>query len=401
MKNPTGLNRERAFPGQTSRDESHAGRDEMNLCELPFALLSERAGKRSVLRFDIRDSDQKSGTVIQRTLIVTGDPEFGLPTAKDEEIYLGLMKYTSDYNGFASADVTLSRARLFELMGWSKSDWAYSRLTLGLHRLTGVRLNYQNLWRDNSQKQWRDQGAFGILDSFHLRDKCSSAVRGLTCEDYGAVFRWSSVLFQSFDSGYLKRIDYGLTRSLSATARRLYRYLDKHFHLPHKRFLTLDLARLAYQHIGVCGSVELDKVRKRYIIPAAEELEAAGYLSPMEPAMRFRKLCPGRWLATFERAAPKSFPALSPQAQSRLITAMQRRGVSTEAAQRFEAEYPSEVIVRAILAMDEQLQGGVVIRCPERWLLKAIVAGFQPSAAFDRSRLRPERRIFRATRNVR
>ena len=147
------------------------GRDEMNLCELPFATLSERSTGREMLRFVIEDYDYDIGQMVNRTLTVKGDPEFGLPTEKDEEIYLGLLKYTSDYNGFSDPEVPLSRSALFELMGWPKSDWAYRRLTRGMHRLVGVRLSYQKLWRDNRNKQWRDQGAFGILDSFKSRDR--------------------------------------------------------------------------------------------------------------------------------------------------------------------------------------------------------------------------------------
>lgn len=165
--------------------------------------------------------DSKSKTTtgnrvrLSRTLTVKGDPELGLPTAKDEEIYLGLMKYTSDYNGFAEAKVVLQRSALFTLMGWPKSDWAYARLTLGMQRLVGVRLSYQNMWRDNRDKQYRDQGAFGILDSFHFRDQQQA---GGSYAEHASVFRWSQVLFQSFDSGYLKRIDFGLQRGLSTTA---------------------------------------------------------------------------------------------------------------------------------------------------------------------------------------
>ena len=253
----------------------------MNLCELPFATLSERNGNRNMLQFEIEDYDKELRQTVRRKLTVTGDVEFGLPTQKDEEIYLGLLKYSSDYNGLSNPEVQFCRAALFDLMGWAKSDWAYARLTKGMHRLVGVRLSFQNQWRDNRDKQWRDQGAFGILDSFQFRDNRVVGSNASFVEQ-SSKFRWGSVLFESFDSGYLKRIDYGLTRSLSATARRLYRYLDKHFHPPHKMKITIDLSRLAYQHIGISPGVELDKVRKRHIGPAAEELMKAGYLSSFQ-----------------------------------------------------------------------------------------------------------------------
>ena len=75
----------------------------MNLCELPFAMLSTRSNGRTVMRFSFEDAAAEPGLVVRRTLTVKGDPELGLPTSADEEIYLAGMKYTHDYNGFASA----------------------------------------------------------------------------------------------------------------------------------------------------------------------------------------------------------------------------------------------------------------------------------------------------------
>ena len=123
------------------------GRDEMNLCELPFATLSERNSGREMLRFEVEDYDHEVGGRVKRTLTVKGDPEFGLPTEKDEEIYLGLLKYSNDYNGFSNPEVRFSRTVLFELMGWPKSDWAYARLTEGMYRLSPRWAS----WPDRSQ----------------------------------------------------------------------------------------------------------------------------------------------------------------------------------------------------------------------------------------------------------
>ena len=46
-------------------------------------------------------------------------------------------------------------------------------------------------------------------------------------------FRWNGYLFDSFRSGYLKKLDYGIYRSFEQqAAKRLYRYLDKHSSSP-------------------------------------------------------------------------------------------------------------------------------------------------------------------------
>lgn len=373
----------------------------MNLCELPFATLSERSNGKQVLQYRVEDYDHELGRLVERSLTVKGDPEFGLPTEKDEEIYLGLLKYSSDYNGFADPVVAFSRAALFEMMGWPKSDWAYSRLTTGMHRLAGVRLSYQNLWRDNRDKQWRDQGGFGILDSFRFRDSRTAGGAGSFTEQ-SSVFRWGSVLFESFDSGYLKRIDYGLARGLGATARRLYRYLDKHFHPPKKLGITIDLARLGYQHIGISPGVELDKVRKRHIGPAAEELVEAGYLRA-ETKERFSKVRRGVWNATFHLAETASDAATKVVANSHeqsLLSNLGRRGISTAKALTILADNKPAAIEQALRAMDEQLNSGVLIRSPDRWMDKALTNGFRATAAVERAAARPDLKLFRSSRRA-
>ncbi len=373
------------------------GRDEMNLCELPFATLSERSGGRSMLKFTIEDYDRALGPVMERTLIVRGDPEYGLPTQKDEEIYLGLLKYSRDFNRFAEPQVWFSRAAPFELMGWPKSDWAYARLTKVMHRLVGVRLSYRDLWRDNRNKQWRDQGAFAILDSYKFRDSRTAGANGFYTEE-SSWFRWGNTLFESFDAGYVKRIDYGLVRSLNPAARRLYRYLDKHFHPPDKTSITIDLARLAYQHIGVSPGIELDKVRKRHLGPAAAELEQAGFLEPVATG-RFTKVRRGVWEATFDLAVSDKQPAKATNDPvHRLAEALCRRGVSTATAVSLVASHTPAAIEQAVRAMDEQVRSGATIRSADSWMRAALKNGYRVSAAVERSARRPELKLFRAQR---
>ena len=374
------------------------GRDEMNLCELPFATLSERNHGRNLLRYEVEDFDHQIGHLVTRSLTVKGDPEFGLPTEKDEEIYLGLLKYSHDYNSFADAEVRFSRSALFELMDWPKSDWAYARLTTGLHRLVGVRLSFQNFWRDNRNKQWRDQGAFAILDSFKLRDS-RTVGRHYSFREQYSLFRWGTVLFQSFDSGYIKRIDYGLARSLSPTARRLYRYLDKHFHPPHKTRIVLDVAKLGYQHIGISSGVALDKVRKRHLGPAADELEQAGFLRAC-PDGRFLKVRRGVWEVAFEMARKRVAQGKATENQlERVVKALSRRGVSTATALTLASGYSVENIKDALRAMDEQLEAGNQIRSADQWFIAALKNGYKPSAAMQASLKRPELRVYRGIRD--
>ena len=386
-------------PDGAPQKTERIGKDEMNLCELPFALLSDRANGVNVLQFEIDRHHHGFGKIMNGKLTVTGDAVYGLPTAKDEEIYLGAMKLAHEHNAFNSPEVRFCRSALFDLMGWQKNDWAYARLIKGMHRLVGVRLHYQNTWRDNSNKQWRDQGAFGILDSFKFRDS-RTAGSNASFEDSQSMFRWSSVLFESFNSGYLKGIDYGLVRELKPTARRLYRYLDKHFNPPMKCRVNLDLARLAYQHIGVSQNIKLNKVRSVYIQPAAEALVEAGYLKRFE----FEQVRRGVASVVFEvattKAKPKTGSLGTGSRGEQLVAALAKRGISIVKASSFVAQHADQDLRQAILALDEQIAKRVAIRSPDKWMAKALADGFRASAELQRAAKRPELKIFRAKRSA-
>ena len=106
------------------------------------------------------------------------------------------------------------------------------------------------------------------------------------------------MIFESFQSGYLKKLDYGKVRELGAIARRLYRYLDKHFHPPLRTTLTLNLKEFAFEHIGVSRNNDAAQIRRALEKPI-EELESIGFLLPM--SRRFRKVQGqrGEWEAVF------------------------------------------------------------------------------------------------------
>jgi hypothetical protein len=264
----------------------HDGRDEMNLVEFPFATLSERSGDTKVLEFQTDAYDRVIGKPVTRKLTVTGDAKHGLPTAKDEEVYLALLQLTKLHNDFSHARVYFTRAELIKLMGWKNRDWSYHRVATAFCRLTGVRLFYEHAWRDNTKKRFCSQGGFGLLDSFLIRDGRIRSADGDET-DRLSEFCWNSVIFDSFQSGYLKKLDYAKVRELGAIARRIYRYLDKHFHPPLRTTLTLNLKSFACEHIGVSRNNDAAQIRRTLAKPI-QELESIGFLQPMPK--RFRKV---------------------------------------------------------------------------------------------------------------
>src|SRR3954462_8857487 len=71
------------------------GRDELNLAEFPITLLSDRVPKGcKTLVFEVDSRDRKMGKVIPRKVTITGSDAYGLPTAIDDEILVGLIQLT-------------------------------------------------------------------------------------------------------------------------------------------------------------------------------------------------------------------------------------------------------------------------------------------------------------------
>lgn len=326
-----------------TKEQLRNGRDEMNLVEFPFATLSDRADGVQVLEFQVSDADRESGLPVERKLTVTGDPKYGLPTAKDEEVYLGLLQLTKFHTDFRSPDVHFTRHELIRLLGWPNNDWAYERIATALARLTGVRLFYQNAWRDNANKVFKDRGGFGILDSYTIRDgrKGSGPI-----EDLHSEFRWNNVLFESFQAGYLKRLDYETVRELGTKAKRLYRYLDKHFNPPKYARLVFDLRTLACERLGFSRDYDAVQIR-RALQPAVEELEALGFVAVEPVETRYRKISRGKWEVCFESGSGKKPPKVILPSQAQRIAVP--RGSSARARATDEADAAESARVRAYL----------------------------------------------------
>jgi len=278
------------------------GRDEMNLVEFPLALLSERAPE-GVLTLECSDEIEDRGVTIQRQVVVAATAKYGLPTAKDEDVLMGLLQLAKIHNEFTSPVVSFTRLQLIKLLGWENTRWSYDRIALALDRWQSVSITYRKAWRDNRDRQWQDKSGFGLIDSYSLRDS-RRVTRGggegtePPTEDH-SWFRWNGSLFGSFQSGYLKKLDYKIYRELEQqAAKRLYRYLDKHFYEPHRVQLQFDLQMLAFEHLGMSRRYDSTQIR-RALQPAIEELEGIGFIEKLPTESRYRRLGRGRWQVEF------------------------------------------------------------------------------------------------------
>jgi hypothetical protein len=268
------------FPNQSSTSLQKArrklrpnvSRDEMNLAEFPLAVLSTRVdNKVKTLEFTDYSRGAK-GEMIERRWIITGADKFGLPTATDDDVVLGLIRLSMDQD-FRQPKVYFTRYELLKTLRWSTEGRSYQRLVKSLDRLSGVRIRSSNSFYDNASKSYQTSN-FGIIDAYEINDERAGGEKN-------SFFIWSEMLFDSFKSGYIKKLDLDLYFSLkSAVARRLYRYLDKHFYF--KNVLDAHLFTLAFEKIGLSRSYKYVSSIRQQLTPALKELVSIGFLSSYE-----------------------------------------------------------------------------------------------------------------------
>jgi hypothetical protein len=332
------------------------GRDEMNLVEFPITLLTDRVPKdqkEAVYQDEIYD--ERTGLTLTRKLTISAG-NHGLTTAIDDEVILALIQITKNQNTFTKPKVEFCRHELIQSLNWPRTGASYDRLLLSLKRWTSVFLQYENAWRDNRTKTWVSAG-FHIIDNYEITDGRTS---GDQLDLLPSHIIWNKVIFESFQAGYLKPLDYDLCMGLSnSTAKRMYRFLDKRFH--HKPDWTFDLKELAHEHIGLGRNYEGPAHLKRNLRPAIEELEAIGFLVPLLDAERFIK--DGKtWKVRM--IARSSLPALPEHEQQQalllagpavppsLVAELTRRGVTKVTAEDLVQQHPAERIDQKIELLD-------------------------------------------------
>ena len=106
--------------------------------------------------------DKSTGETISRKLTITASDQYGLPTAPDDEILLGLLQLSRIQN-FEARTVSFTPYQLLRVLGWSINTNNYRRLKESINRWLGVTLYYENAWRDKKTGQWID-ASFHFLE---------------------------------------------------------------------------------------------------------------------------------------------------------------------------------------------------------------------------------------------
>lgn len=360
--------------GLTPSSSEQFSRDELNLAEFPIALLSERVPHGvKTLEFQDEIYDQKRKQVVIRKLTVTGSDKFGLPTAKDDEVILGLIHLTKQANNFSDRKVRFRRSDLIKLLGWPDTGPSYRRLSKSFACWLGVTLYYENSWWDKQTGTWITKG-FHIIDGFEIADSGTTGQMSLLPSE----FTWNETVFKNFQSGYLKRIDLDFYLNLRhATSKRMYRFLDKRFF--HRPDWTFSLRDFACEHIGLSRDYSDAGKIKEKLQPAFDELEGIGFLEPMSREERYTKVGPGEWKIHLRRKAiakalVKAEAKKEKQPQRADAKELVSRGVTATTAEGLVAAHPRDRIDRQIEVFDwlVQTKDKRVSKSPAGYLVESI-----------------------------
>lgn len=370
-----------------------SSRDEMNLAEFPLTVLSTRADP-NVKTLQFRDRQRlKNGEILEREWLITGADKFGLPTATDDDVILGLMRLTMDH-GFRERKIYFTRYELLRILHWTTEGRSYQRLTRSLDRLSGVRIRSTNAFYDNNTKSYQTCN-FGIIDAYEINvERGKRSGRG---GDGTSFFIWSEVLFDSFRAGFIKKLDLEFYFSLrSAVSRRLYRYLDKHFY--YTPTLERPLTTLAFEKLGISRNYKYASSLRQQIEPGLRELVSSGFLSSYEFIGRGQDVMVRMVAATVNHLPPKvehgragrdtdnrvppvaARPAASsrlPEPAATLADALMQRGIGLRQAERVlsgRLEHELNYIREIIAYFDHLMATGdkKVSRSPAGFLFRAV-----------------------------
>jgi hypothetical protein len=357
------------------------GKDEMNFAEFPIALLTDRVPKgQKTIKFEDKIYDERRKRVITRRRIIEGSKEYGLPTATDDTVILALIQLTKLKGNFSQREVEFSRLELIKMLGWADEGRSYDRIKLSLLRIANVTYNYDNAWWDGRQKTWTTK-AFHIIDTVEINDsRTGHGPNGL----FPSRIVWNDVVFDSFQAGFLRDIDFHLCMQLEhPTALRMYRYLGKRFYV--RPDWVFDLKEFAHDHIGIGRNYEGGTQIARKLKPAISELEEVGFLEPLPERERFIKK--GReWSIRFvQKINPPGLPSLPLSAddtnpdQRYLIAGLSKRGVTAKTAAELVQESPAEFIRQQIEVFDWLMenQHKRLAKNPAGYLVKSILDKYE------------------------
>lgn len=244
-------------------------KDELNLAEFPFALPCLRAPKSCSQIRIVETGLDSNGRPVQREWTVHPSHR-GLPLALDEEVFLGLVHLLHLQTQFKDRHIQFTQHHLFSILGWGGGQWAYDRLEQSLIRLKGSLIQCKDSFWDHKGKCYVSRG-FSLIDNFALyrRDDTSSE------KPFLSSVTFNEAIFESFSSGFIKSLDFGLYLSLRLPiSRKIFRLLDKKLYKT--PIYEIELMRLAAR-VALTDRAYPSDV-KHHFANAHAELQKVGFL---------------------------------------------------------------------------------------------------------------------------
>ena len=344
--------------------------DELNLAEFPLSAISDRFlnGTKTVVLEDTV-FDKEENRYLPRRLTLSGSDRYGLPTSMDDDVLLACIQL-SRLNDFSTRDVHFSRYEILRMLGWSDETRNYERVATSLRRWKGLSIYSDRAFYDHQAKSWVNRD-FGVFDDLVIYRR--ESMRGKTVPATSR-FTWNEVLLRSFQSGYLKQLDWNLyCRMTSPVAKRLYRFLDKRFY--HGNSVEIDLRELSQRKVRFAADYTTAQM-KRALSKGIEELEQLWELKPRPHSERYRK-DGQKWIAIFERRGKPPRKLVQPKIEeialkqtsmvplnaidpSTLARELTKRGLGPASAEELCALHPANLIQERLELFDWYNQRGQV-----------------------------------------
>ncbi len=330
------------------------GKDELNLVELPFALVGNRnSGQIKTIKKQWSGQD-KFGKPKECYLTLTGSDDRGLPTFQAEMVALAAIELTFKKQLDAPV-IHTTQYEMCQLLGWPYTSQYRKLLRDMLALLKGITIETNHFYdAETGEHKW---AVFGIIES---------AVFGAG----EGFFKWNDILFESLKHGNIKSLDTGIYFSLKRNlSKRLFRYADRHVYNGQKH--EIDLKRLCFDKLLMIGKYRGIKNLIRKIQPAIDEIngiEKNGHRL-MQISVDKSKNTPSGYKVIFEKAKKSRQHAISapdgikeqgtgerppeaqisrsgglPDANQALADQLISRGISKTTAQKLIQERPSSVV---------------------------------------------------------
>ena len=359
-------------------------KEEMNLAEFPFTLLSNRMSEnQKTIEVDQKIRD-KNGRIITQKWIVTGSDKFGLPLAAENDIYLALMQIFKE-NGFENRQIYFTRYQLLKIMEQIPSKQTYKMIERALDRLVSVTVKSENAFWDNRAKSYVTK-AFHLFDSYDLYDE-----RNRNSDDNQTGLPLSNIvmsefLFNSIKSSYIKSLDIGFYFTLQTPlTRRLYRFLDKKKY--HRSIYEIDIIKLA--SLMPLQDRYPSQIKRR-LKKIHNELIEKGYLKSVsykkEPKSSQEIVIYVFGVPSLQEQPELNFGdnMLEPEKIDEILQNLVERGIVKAVAQQISNTYSIEQIENQILAFDwlVKKKSPLIEKNPAGFLRKAIEENYQPPQEF-------------------